>query len=133
MLETRIFWDLRADNLGGIIWRGIFSGYNAKYNEGSKYDTMIEKAVTFSDPFNYVSTATWLFYRKSVATRSDWEVSKDELLDYIKWYSNKYGGNLIRDKYSEDLFINEVDDSRTVGHNSFVFNDFEKKVDGEFI
>lgn len=142
-IDTRIFWNIHRGE-GGLLPDGsrkieyeVYNGYNVYRYGQSLYNSVYKVEISFSELLankDLIDTQiAWLFCRKSVETRSDWEVSKDELLEYMKWYSSKYGDTLIRDKYSEDLFINEVDDSRIVGHNSVVFTDIEKDVEGDFI
>lgn len=61
------------------------------------------------DTYNPLPQIDWLFFSKNGT------VSADEVMSYAKKYTARFGGNLLIDEYSKDLFVEEVDEGRQYG------------------
>lgn len=96
------FYGLRAGTVpgAGAKYAVMFGEYDSKYDGYS--DVLSETAYFFNQ-------LDWMFYSKSG------NVSSMEVLNEAKNYTNKFGGDLLIDKYSKNLFVSEVDDGRQYG------------------
>lgn len=61
------------------------------------------------DTYNPLPQIDWLF------SSDNGTVSTDEVLSYAKNYTSRFGGDLLIDKYSKALFVEEVDENRQYG------------------
>lgn len=62
---------------------------------------------------NYLSRLDWLFYTEKATGSDAYRVSKDEVTEYIRKYTNDFRNQeLIRGKYASDLFIDSIDSDR---------------------
>lgn len=96
------FYGLRAGTVpgAGAKYAVMFGEYDSKYDGYS--DVLSETAYFYNQ-------LDWMFYSKSG------NVSSMEVLNEAKNYTNKFGGDLLIDKYSKNLFVSEVDDGRQYG------------------
>ena len=55
----------------------------------------------------------WLLSRKDITSRDDYYVSKEDVVDYMKWYTAKFSSQeKIRGRYAEGLFDDSIDEDR---------------------
>ena len=85
------------------------------------YNETIHYEYVSPDPDFYIYSYN-LKMGKSTLSQFDWlffsnsgKVSTDEVLSYAQTYTSRFGGDLLIDKYSKALFVEEVDNGRQYG------------------
>lgn len=96
----RVYWDYRGYN--SLLGKKIFGGaWNGQANLLDVYN------------INIVNRIDWLFYRANATSRADMYISKEEVVDYMQWYTTKFSSQeKIRDKYAAGLFAERIDEDR---------------------
>ena len=62
---------------------------------------------------NLCDKIEWLFSVENVTSRDDMYISKEDVVDYMQWYTNKFSSqDKIRGKYAEVLFKDSIDEDR---------------------
>ena len=113
-------------------WRVFWSGYKTmdtnlnpitfmkSYNPFCRQDinddgSLDEGAIDYYDvePTGYLNRLSWLFYSPNVLGKNDYCISKQEVVDYAKLYTNSfYLEEKIQDKYAKNLFAESIDSDR---------------------
>lgn len=95
--------------------------YWGKYNEwDDKGDAKTRYAWMWNGEYSYrgnktkdVTQIDWLFLRANATAREDMYVSKEEVLSYMQWYTEKFSSQeKIRGKYAVGLFTDRIDEDR---------------------
>ena len=94
----------------GVLWHIENKAAYGHYNASGKF-TFENYATAFYG--NSLSKIDWLFLAERATTRDDMYISKEDVVDYMQWYTNKFSSqDKIRGKYAEGLFTNCIDEDR---------------------
>ena len=100
-LDWHVFWDYMTEDDVKTLFK---HGYANKY---VGLNWAIAGITTRMD---------WLIERANAKSRDDYDVTAEEIEDYMEWYTSKFGGSLLNG-YSANLFTDSVDEGRTRGYN----------------
>lgn len=93
-----VMWDdFRYSGISGYTCNFVYNGSASYWGDNNPHK---------------LSQMDWLFYRADVEDDEDYYVTTDEILDYMRWYTNRFGGELVTDRYSKALFENSIDKGR---------------------
>ena len=62
--------------------------------------------------FSYYDSFQWLFLKEDAETKEDYRVKSEELIKYAQKYTLNHSDNLIRNRYSTELFMPYIEQNR---------------------
>lgn len=95
--KATVLWDDKAKDSPGGTWNSVYNREPSYWGGNNRY---------------LLKQMDWLFYRADVEDNDDYYVTTGELLNYMKWYTDRFGGELVTDRYSKGLFENSIDKDR---------------------
>jgi hypothetical protein len=108
---TRVLWEQSMKDIPNSMELNGWYLFNKAYNPKCRDDvaplpqfTYNGYVVDLSDTWSYESIISWLFYVENVTGPDAYCVSKDDVKDYMRKYSNDFSEDLILDKYASNLF-----------------------------
>ena len=108
---TRVLWDEYMEDYsvgGGLYNMHVFQkAYNPKCrDEIAPFPQYVNLTtnISLSDNWSHESMLSWLFYVENITGVDAYCVSKDEVKDYMRKYSNDFSSDLVRGKYASSLF-----------------------------
>ena len=108
---TRVLWEQSMKDIPNSMelngWYLFNKAYNPKCrDEISPFPQFTNRnyVADLSDTWTYENMITWLFYVENVTGANAYCVSKDEVKDYMRKYSNDFPRDLVRGKYASSLF-----------------------------
>lgn len=108
---TRVLWEEYMDDYyvgGGYYNMHVFKkAYNPKCRDDvapfPQYVNLFTN-ISLSNDCTYASMVSWLFYVENVTGADAYCVTKDDVKDYMRKYSNDFSSNLVLGKYASSLF-----------------------------
>ena len=121
----RVFWEesMPASPVGQTAFIAFAKAYNAKcrddIDDDGYWDGTIwrpddqSKDYTLYDYWHSIDFLNWLFLRQEVEDADDYRVTREEVEEYMKWYTKKFRNEeLILGKYAASLFADSIDEDR---------------------
>ena len=92
-----VLWDDESKVVESGTWNSAYNASASYWGENNRY---------------VLPQMDWLFYRADVEDNDDYYVTSDELIDYMNWYTNRFGGELVTGRYSKALFEDGIERDR---------------------